>query len=76
MRWPGAVTVAKGGKFCSVYVGDGSKRGDCSFNPTETPEVCDDPKDKDAQPEPQGKDPEEVKPVEENKEEGEEEDDE
>ena len=27
LRWPGAVTVAKGGKFASVYVGYGLKRG-------------------------------------------------
>jgi len=45
LRWPGAVTVAKGGKFSSIYVGDGCKRGDYSFNPIDTPEVCVDPKD-------------------------------
>lgn len=43
LRWPGAVTVAKGGKFCSIYVGDGIKSGDSSFNPTEPPEVQSDP---------------------------------
>lgn len=39
LRWPGAVTVAKGGKFTNIYVGYGLKRGDPSFNPTEPPEV-------------------------------------
>ena len=43
IRWPGAVTVAKGGKYTSIYVGDGIKRGESSFNPTETPEVQTDP---------------------------------
>lgn len=28
LRWPGAVTVSKGGKFTNVYVGNGLKRGD------------------------------------------------
>ena len=27
LRWPGAVTVSKGGKFTSIYVGYGLKRG-------------------------------------------------
>ena len=27
IRWPGAVTVSKGGKFTSIYVGYGMKRG-------------------------------------------------
>ena len=45
LRWPGAMTVAKGGKFVSIYVGDGNKRGDFSYNPTETPEVNSDPKE-------------------------------
>jgi len=40
MRWPGALTVAKNGKYCSIYVGDGIKRGgDPSYFPTEPPEV-------------------------------------
>lgn len=38
-RWPGAVTVAKGGQFCNIYVGDAIKRGDNFFNPTEPGEV-------------------------------------
>ena len=57
LRWPGSITVAKGGKFVSIYVGDGNKRGDFSYNPTDTPEVNDDPKQQEDQPEPQGKDP-------------------
>lgn len=52
LRWPGAVTVAKGGKYCSIYVGDGIKRGDTSFNPTEPPEVHSDPVDQIERPEP------------------------
>ena len=43
LRWPGAVTVAKGGAYCSLYLGDGQKKGDTSFNPTEPPEVQSDP---------------------------------
>lgn len=57
MRWPGAVTVAKNGKFCSIYVGDGQKRGDSFFNPTEPPEVQLDPSEPTEEPEPNGKDP-------------------
>ena len=34
VRWPGAVTVAKGGKFTNIYIGNGIKRGDTIFNPT------------------------------------------
>jgi hypothetical protein len=37
IRWPGAVTVSKGGKFTNVYVGYGVKRVDSSFNPTTPP---------------------------------------
>ena len=52
LRWPGAVTVAKNGQYCSIYVGDSIKRGDSMFNPTEPPEVMSDPNDQDEQPEP------------------------
>ena len=45
LRWPGSVTVAKGGKFCSLYVGDGVKYGGPSYFPTEPPEVQSDPLD-------------------------------
>lgn len=45
LRWPGAVTCCKGGKFMNVYVGHGLKRGDTSFSPTEPPEVLNDPID-------------------------------
>lgn len=54
-RWPGAITVAKNGVFCSVYVGDLLKRGDNSFIPTEPPEVLADPAESELQAEPQGK---------------------
>jgi len=39
LRWPGALTVAKEGKFTNIYVGYGLKRGDPSYNPTEPPMV-------------------------------------
>lgn len=39
MRWPGAVTVAKAGKYVNIYVGEGYKKGDTSYNPVEPPEV-------------------------------------
>lgn len=39
LRWPGAVTVCKGGKFCSIYVGEGVKYGGPSYFPMEPPEV-------------------------------------
>lgn len=52
LRWPGAVTVSQNGKFASIYVGYGLKRGDVCFNPTEPPEVQRDPVDQSEQPEP------------------------
>ena len=52
IRWPGAVTVAKGGKFCNIYIGHGLKKGDPSYNPIEPPEVCQDPEEEEDQPEP------------------------
>ena len=52
LRWPGAYTVAKGGSYCSVYVGDGLKKGESSFNPTEPPEVQADPIGQGEMPEP------------------------
>ena len=45
IRWPGALTVASGSRFASIYVGNGLKRGDVCFSPTEPPEVCADPFD-------------------------------
>jgi hypothetical protein len=54
-RWPGALTVAKGGKYYSLYIGDAVKKGDACFNPTEPPSVEKDPADPEDQPEPQGK---------------------
>ena len=58
LRWPGAVTVAKGGKFTNIYVGYGLKRGDPIFNPTEPPEVQKDPEETGQQDEPKPKAPE------------------
>jgi len=52
IRWPGAVTVSKMGKFTSVYVGYGLKRGDASFYPTEPPIVGEEPNDMPEMPEP------------------------
>lgn len=43
LRWPGAMTVAKGGKFTNIYVGYGLKKDNPSYNPTEPPLVMDDP---------------------------------
>ena len=42
-RWPGSTTVAKNGKFFTIYVGDLIKRGDTCFNPVEPPMVLADP---------------------------------
>ena len=52
LRWPGAITVQKCGKFCSIYVGDGLKVGAQSMSPTEPPEVQRDPEDETEMPEP------------------------
>ena len=38
--------------MCNIYIGDGIKRGDPSFNPTEPPEVLADPQEPADQPEP------------------------
>ena len=69
LRWPGAVTVSKGGKFTSIYVGYGLKRGGATKNPVEPGEVIADPVEPKEEPEPQGKDPAEVKAAEEGQEE-------
>ena len=45
LRWPGSVTVSKGGKCTTVYVGYGMKKGDSSYNPVEPPAVCGDPEE-------------------------------
>ena len=45
LRWPGSITVAKGGKFTTIYVGYGLKKGVPSYNPTEPPSVCADPEE-------------------------------
>ena len=45
VRWPGAITVCKGGKFTNVYVGYAVKRVDPSFNPTSPPSVEVEPTD-------------------------------
>lgn len=45
LRWPGAVTVSKGGNFTNIYIGYGIKCGDPIFNPTMPPEVMKDPEE-------------------------------
>ena len=52
LRWPGALTVAKGGKFTTIYVGYGLKKDASSYNPTEPPAVCKDPAEEEEKPEP------------------------
>ena len=51
-RWPGAVTVSKGGKFTSIYVGYGLKRGGTTQMPSAPEEVIADPPEPTEQPEP------------------------
>lgn len=46
------MTCAKGGKYVGIYVGDGVKQGDSSYNPTEPPEVMEDPAEGMEMPEP------------------------
>lgn len=52
LRWPGAYTIAYGGKYTNIYVGHGLKFGGVSYNPTSPPEVMKDPDEKVEQPEP------------------------
>lgn len=52
LRWPGSITVSKGGKCTTVYVGYGMKKGDPSYNPIEPPVVQSDPADENEMPEP------------------------
>lgn len=52
IRWPGAITVCKNGKFTNVYIGYGIKRVDSSFNPTVPPVVDMEPTDPTEQLEP------------------------
>lgn len=52
LRWPGSTTVAKSGKFTTIYVGYGLKRGDPSYNPIEPPSVQKDPEEEVEKPEP------------------------
>jgi hypothetical protein len=51
-RWPGALTVIKGNKFTSIYIGSGLKKGDKCISPFVPPEVNSDPKEPAEQPEP------------------------
>ena len=66
-RWPGAITVSKGGKFTNLYVGYGLKKGAAkgpSFQPLSLADVQADPEEDLEQDEPQGKleDPNAPKP--------------
>lgn len=65
LRWPGAVTVAKGGKFTSIYVGYGLKRGGTTQMPAAPEEVVKDPPEPKEYPEPYPLTEPEVKPAEE-----------
>ena len=56
LRWPGAVTVAKGGKFVNIYIGWGLKKGDTAQNPTNPGAVQEDPDEPVEEPEPTPKD--------------------
>lgn len=63
LRWPGAITVSKQGKQpCSIYVGDGIKKGDSCYNPTEPPQVQSDPEGQVEMPEPTPFEPPELEP--------------
>ena len=44
-RWPGALTVAKGNHFTSIYIGNGIKKGGECMTPFVPPEVLNEPKD-------------------------------
>ena len=55
LRWPGAVAVAKGGKFVNVYIGWGIKRGDTAQQPNVPGSVMDDPGEPTEMPEPNPK---------------------
>lgn len=52
LRWPGATTVQKGGKFCNIYLGWGLKTGDANMFPIEPADVQRDPEDPTEMPEP------------------------
>ena len=56
-RWPGALTVARNGKFMNLYIGDGIRNGQLLFSPTEPPQIEKDPFEPIEEPEPNGKDP-------------------
>jgi hypothetical protein len=45
LRWPGATTVFKGGRWANLYIGYGLKSGVTSFNPVFPPDVPNDPED-------------------------------
>lgn len=57
LRWPGSVTVAKGGQYCSIYVGDCIKNGDTCYSPTDPPAVQSDPAQQADHVEPFGEEP-------------------
>ncbi|CAG9326440.1 unnamed protein product [Blepharisma stoltei] len=52
VRWPGSLTIHKGGAWVNVYIGYGVKRLDPTFNPISPPDVLPDPEDPVEQPEP------------------------
>jgi radial spoke head protein 4/6 len=52
LRWPGAITVCKDGKWWNFYMGSGMKRTGPSFEPTAPPQIDSEPTDPVEQPEP------------------------
>ena len=52
LRWPGNLTVFKGGRWVNFYLGFGVKKTDPSFVPIAPPDVLGDPDDPVEQPEP------------------------
>lgn len=45
LRWPGSLTVFKGGRWANIYVGYGVKAGALPFYPTAPPDVQEEPVD-------------------------------
>lgn len=45
LSWPGAVTICKGGKFTSLYIGYGLGAAEPAFFPPAPPDVQDEPED-------------------------------
>ena len=57
IRWPGAVTVCSGGRFLSIYMGNGVKMTGASYEPLAPVDIKDEPDDMAEHPEPNPKNP-------------------